>query len=77
MAGSTFKNNFLASTYPYWTMTPAYYNGTSAYNYVVKDNKLVYNKTSALNYVRPVITLNADSRIITGDGSTLNPYIIN
>lgn len=77
MAGSTFKNNFLASTYPYWTMTPAYYNGTSAYNYVVKDSKLVYNKTSALNYVRPVITLNADSRIITGDGSTLNPYIIN
>ena len=46
-------------------------------NYVVKDNKLVYNKTSALNYVRPVITLNADSRIITGDGSKLNPYIIN
>jgi hypothetical protein len=70
--GSTFLN----SKNKYWTMTPAYFNGSDAYNYVVNNNELTASKVNEEFGVRPVITIVKDTKIISGDGSNINPYII-
>lgn len=69
-------NNYLYTNNNYWTMTPAYFNGSSAYNFVVASNRVIPDKVSNLNYIRPAITLKYDTIVSEGDGSNLTPYII-
>lgn len=71
------KNNYLFTNDTYWTMTPAYFNGSNAYNFVVSKGKLVQNNVTNLNGVRPVITVNGNSKILSGVGSLDIPYILN
>lgn len=69
-------NNYLNANYDYITMTPAYYNGQDAYNFVMSKNKVILGKVSNLYNTRPVITIKKDTKILKGDGSISNPYIL-
>lgn len=71
------QNNFLYTLDNYYTMTPAYYNGSDAYNYSVKNGNISKSKVSEELGVRPVITLNKDTKIKDGDGSINNPFKVN
>lgn len=70
------SNNFLVSNYDYITMTPAYFNGQDAYNFVITKNKVIPGKVSNLYYVRPVITIKKDTKILSGSGALDEPYIL-
>lgn len=70
------NKSFLSTNYNYWTLTPVYYNGTNAYNYIVSNNKLVPKIVNEKYAVRPVITLKSNIKYVSGDGSLDSPYII-
>ena len=69
-------NNYLYSSNPYWTMTPAYYNGIDAYNFIIKDGKISECEVNKENYIRPVITLKKEAKVKSGNGSIISPYVI-
>lgn len=69
------ENSYLLSG-NYWTMTPAYYNGSYAYNYVVYNGSLLPAIVTGEAYVRPVISLDKDVTLINGSGTILEPYMI-
>lgn len=69
-------DSYLNTNNDYWTMTPAYYNGNYAYNYVVSNKALVARNVVEKYAVRPVITLKSDVKYESGDGSIKTPYII-
>lgn len=73
---SNLTTNYLYSGNTYWTMSPAYYNGTNAYNYVVQNGKLNAITTSTSANIRPVITLKNNVKVLSGDGSLSSPYKI-
>ena len=66
--------SFLSTSDKYWTMSPAYFNGTSAYNFLVDGNveNAVSVNTSA--GVRPVITIKNTVKLLSGVGSLSSPY---
>lgn len=68
------KAAFLSTSDKYWTMSPAYFNGTSAYNFLVDGSveKAVSVNTSA--GVRPVITIKNTVKLLSGVGSLSSPY---
>lgn len=70
------NNSFLDNKNIYWTMTPAYFNGSNAYNYVVNNNRLEAQKVDSEFGIRPVITVYKDTIYDGGDGSLTNPYLI-
>ena len=57
-------------------MSPAYYNASGAYNYSVKKDTINATKVDTEIGIRPVITLNKNIKIKTGDGSNEDPYIV-
>ena len=63
-----------------WTMSPSYFNsnGSDAFVwYIVSSGGLLpWNYVTANIGVRPVINLKADVTISKGDGTALNPYVI-
>ena len=69
-------NNYLYSIYPYWTMTPAYYNDANAYNFIVNKGNLDQISVSFESAIRPVITFKGSLKVSNGDGSFENPYIL-
>ncbi len=69
-------NTFLNTKDKYWTMTPAYFNGSNAYNYVIYNNKLTPERVDNVVGVRPVLTILKDTTYNSGDGSSTNPYIL-
>lgn len=69
-------SNYLYSIYPYWTMTPAYYNKGIAYNFIVNKNNLGQANVSSDSAIRPVITLKGGLKVSDGDGSMENPYVL-
>ena len=73
---NTISNNYLLSSSDYWTMSPAYFNGVNAYNFVVKGNTLTQANVSEKYGVRPVITLKSDVKVKSGNGSMIRPYVI-
>ncbi len=79
-AGNSIKtantSNFLYTGSVFWTMTPALYNGTTAYNFRLDVSKISGANVSTSLGVRPVITLKKDTKIISGDGSLTIPYKI-
>ncbi len=70
------SDSFLYSKDSYWTMTPAYYNGSGAYNFIVENGVLKECKVNELSGVRPVITLKKSVKILNGDGSIESPFVI-
>ena len=69
---------YLSSSNNWWTMSPSYLsvNYGDVY-YVTNDGTLNFNGiTSESNAARPSITLNPSAKIINGDGTSTNPYIV-
>ena len=66
--------SFLSTSGKYWTMSPAYFNGTSAYNFLVDGTteEAVSVNTSA--GVRPVIAIKNTVKLLSGVGSLSSPY---
>ena len=64
----------------YWTMTPSYfYNGTSnsrVWDILENGSLSSWRSVDFSSGVRPVINLRSDVQITKGDGTTLNPYVI-
>lgn len=74
-SGSTSNTtNYLYTSSAYWTMSPAYYNGSKAYNYIANGAKLGVLAVDSTSGIRPVITLKKDTKVISGDGSLSKPY---
>ena len=74
-SGSTSNTtNYLYTSSAYWTMSPAYYNGSKAYNYIANGAKLGVLAVDSTSGIRPVITLKKDTKVISGDGSLSTPY---
>ena len=73
---SNIVDNYLSSSNSYWTMSPAYFNGVNAYNYIVKNGSLWQNNVSEKHGVRPVITLKNSVKVKRGNGASDNPYVI-
>ena len=76
---SSNSNNYLYTGQHYWTMSP-YYFGSGGANvfFVYSSGYLYYGYHVAWRDpgVRPVINLKANVTILSGDGSSLNPYKI-
>lgn len=68
--------NYLYNSSEYWTMTPAYFNGSISYNYTAGQGYLRVKSVSTSYGVRPVITINQNAEVISGDGSNASPYKI-
>lgn len=70
--------NFLYTGVGFWTMTPAYFNGTSARNYAVLTSGSMLNivPVTSTYGVKPVITLKKDTKFLSGDGTLATPYKI-
>jgi len=75
-AGYERNDNFLNIGDSYWTMTPAYYNGTNAYNFIITSNKLSQKNVTDKYGVRPVITVKDNTSVLAGSGTVDNPYRI-
>ena len=67
---------FLDTGTNYWTMSPASYNGTGAYNYLAQSGNFRVYSVGNASGVRPVITLKKDTKILSGDGTLTTPYKI-
>ena len=78
-AGGTSSSNYGYYLYTgnyYWTMSPFYFNGPSAYVFFVDSDGWLFNyNVNSIRGVRPVINLNANITI-TGSGTISNPYVI-
>ena len=78
-AGGTSSSNYGYYLYTgnyYWTMSPFYFNGPSAYVLFVDSDGWLFNyNVNSIRGVRPVINLNANITI-TGSGTISNPYVI-
>lgn len=75
---SSHTNYYLYNGLTNWTMTTAYHNNLLAY-FTTIDNlgRLYYARTEEeSHYIRPVITLKPGVFASDGDGTSLNPYII-
>lgn len=73
---TAYSDSYLNNGYNYWTMTPAYYYSTSAYNYYISSGSLSTSPVNTTYYLRPVITLKSTTSLISGDGTTSTPYKI-
>ena len=63
----------------YWTMSPSYFNSSTAHAYawsVGSSGYLAANWVSTSYGVRPVVKLSADILITGGDGTKVNPYMV-
>ena len=69
-------DNFLKIEDDYWTMSPAYFNGSNAYNYVAKGSGVSTNNVSDEYGIRPVITVKSNTKYTSGDGGLETPYVI-
>ncbi len=70
-----FDDNFFKNS-DYYTISPAYFNGSDAYVYTINNNLIKEDKVNNKHGVRPVITLNKNIKIKSGDGSLDNPFKI-
>ena len=79
LAGGGFGrgNSYLDKTYSYWTMSPEGDFHYNVYSYRVSaQGDLSYDTVSNSLGVRPVITLNANVVVGSGDGTSEHPYVI-
>ena len=78
--GKANSSFYLYNGQGYWTMSPSYFSSSSGAAYVCdlhSSGKLdIWTSTSNSFGVRPVINLKTDIQIAKGDGTALNPYVI-
>lgn len=81
-AGGMFMNSnqkyYLFTGERYWTMTPVGWSGEEvAVGFVHSDGRLNGTHTITTYGVRPVLSLKSSVTITSGDGTELNPYVVN
>ena len=71
------QSYYLYTNQTYWTMSPYYFDGTSATLFAVASHGGFYGDLAgSISGVRPVINLKADVQISTGNGTSSDPYVI-
>ena len=74
-------NAFPTTTVGYresWSLTPTYFDGSTAQIYTISSGHLSFRSVSYSNaYVRPAIALKSDTTISSGTGTQSDPYVIN
>ena len=74
------SNYYLYNGKYYWTLSPSYFDSGGSYAYVwsVMPSGSLYPWYNVTYYggVRPVINLKANTLVTKGDGSSLNPFVI-
>ena len=84
MAGGVFQTNnsnyYLYNGRPYWTMTPSRFtsNYSDANAWFVSSVGLLspWYRVTNYSYISPVVNLQANVQIVKGDGTALNPYVV-
>ena len=83
MAGGIYNTSnssyYLYNGQNFWTMSPFYFNSytSSSLVWTVRSlGSLSNNSVTTSFYTRPVINLKADTEITKGDGTALNPYVV-
>ena len=84
MAGGVFNmsnsNYYLYSGQAFWTFSPSLFPSCPSYArvWMVRPSGLLFNWDNVNNSfgARPVINLKADTQITKGDGTALNPYVV-
>ncbi len=77
--GNAPESHYLYHSYWWWTMSPRYSNSSGAVEFggingFISDGSV--GRVSNADGVLPVINLNADTQITSGDGSQNNPFIV-
>ena len=70
---------YLYTGQTYWTMSPSYFNSSTAHAnawYVYSSGYLYATWVATSLGVRPVVNLSADILITGGDGTKVNPYMV-
>ena len=78
-AGSANTNYYLHnSSYYWWTLSRSDFYGAIDYAFRVGGIGGLYgSRVDNIHYVRPAVSLNTGAKIISGEGTKGNPYIIN
>ena len=84
MAGGVYNmantNYYLYNGQYFWTLSPSryLYHNSSAYVWYLSNSGSIFSWDQVFTNIsiRPVINLRADVQITKGDGTTLNPYVI-
>ncbi len=81
LAGRTWNTgmqDYLYNYSYYWLGSPRYFNGSSANVYVVNNDVSLNNGNfvHSARGVRPVVSVNANTRYISGDGSMAKPFFV-
>ena len=71
--GTTYSNDYLNNGLQWWTLTPY---STSSVRYIERFGSDSYNSSSNEYGVRPSINLKYNVKIVDGDGTMNNPYIL-
>lgn len=78
--GKTNKNYYLYNNQYTWTLSPSdFYSNRSAvciWYIDMSGNLNDGNSSSSMFGIRPVINLKQDIEIISGDGTSISPYVI-
>ncbi len=80
-AGNAFVSNsayYLYNGRNYWTMSPSYWSGSSAWMFnVSNDGDVISSRvTDYVASIRPVINLNSSITFSSGNGNQSDPYIV-
>jgi len=80
-AGSANTNYYLQNgNYSWWTLSRSYFNGALDLAFYVNGDGVFLGNFGVdinANKVRPAVSLNSGAKIISGEGTKGNPYIIN
>ena len=75
---SNYSTYYLNSGSSYWLVSPANFSARYyAYGKTLDDDQFYTSPVSSQNGVRPVVSLNPDTIISSGDGSYTIPFVIN
>ena len=65
---------FLYNDFGWWLLSPSYFNGTKALVFFVYAGGLSDYTVDSLYGIRPAISLKVGTTVISGDGTSSNPY---
>ncbi len=76
--GANNQSYYLYTGQNYWTMSPSNFSGSSgsAWVFHVYSNGLLYPNVFSQIGVRPVVNLKASTTFSSGNGTSLNPYVV-
>ena len=81
MAGAKWNTSnssyYLYTGQNWWAGSPFYFNGNDAYEFRVDSSgRLLSSGVNGTSGVRPVVSLTSGYKIVSGDGTVNNPYVV-